>query len=71
LFGLRAGHTNFQKIDDLGFVAQVWVRFKPTFVASHQGVNKRVDTRRIQFTQEKHVFARAVRKMELLQADDE
>jgi len=61
--------ADFQKIDDLGCLAEVWVRFRPTFAASAQGA--RVGTRKIQFTQQQDVLARAVRKIVLLQADDE
>ena len=63
--------ADFQKIDDLGYLAEVWVRFRPTFAASKQGASVRVDTRKIQFTQQQDVLARAVRKIVLLQADDE
>ena len=63
--------ADFQKIDDLGYLAEVWVRFRPTFAASAQGATMRVGTRKIQFTQQQDVLARAVRKIVLLQADDE
>ena len=67
--------ADFQKIDDLGYLAEVWVRFTPTFAAStkgaSQGASMRVDTRRMKFTQQQDVLARAVRKIVLLQADDE
>ena len=63
--------ADFQKIGDLGYLAEVWVRFTPTFATSTQGASMRVDTRRIKFTQQQDLLARAVRKIVLLQADDE
>ena len=51
--------ADFQKIDDLGYSAEVWVRFTPTFAASTQGASMRVDTRRMKFTQQQDVLARA------------
>ena len=63
--------TDFQKIGDLGYFAEVWVRFRPTFAASTQGASVRVDTRGIEFTHQQDVVGRAVWKIVLLHADDE
>ena len=54
--------ADFQKIDDLGYLAEVWVRLRPTFAASTQGLSVRVDTGNVRLTQQQDVLARAVMK---------